>query len=64
MTPLEGEWSWSESILALGILRLKKKFPNQKAAQEWENRQSDANPGGVKIDGPFYGYSHDYRQKK
>ena len=44
--------------------KIEKKFPNQEKAQEWENRKPNANPGGPKADGPFYGYSHSYKQKK
>ena len=41
-----------------------RKFPNQEAAQKWENKQPNAHPGGQKTDGPFYAYSHHYKKKK
>ena len=44
--------------------RFEKKFPNQEAAQKWKNRQFNTHPGEPKADGPFYGYSHDYKQKR
>ena len=42
---------------------IEKKFPNQEKAQEWENRQFNARPGGPKMRGPFYGYSRYYEKK-
>ena len=55
---LEREYS------GFGSFRIEKKFSNQEEAQEWESGQLDAHPGGPKIDGPFYGYSHYYNQKR
>ena len=43
---------------------IEKEFPNQEEAQEWESGQFSAHPGGPKAEGPFYGYSYDYKQKK
>ena len=44
--------------------KIERRFPNQEAAQKWENKQPNANPGGPKIDGPFFGYSHYYKNKR
>ena len=43
---------------------IEKKFPNREEAQRWENRQFNTHSGEPKTDGPYYGYSHDYRQKR
>ena len=44
--------------------KIEGRFLNQEEAQEWESKQFGARPGGPKMDGPFYGYSHHYRQKR
>ena len=51
-------------FVGLKNFKIEKKFSNQESAQKWENTKTNQHAGGPKIEGPIYGYSHDYTRKK
>ena len=44
--------------------KVEKRFSTQENAQKWENTKQNQHPGGPKIKGPIYGYSHEYNRRK
>ena len=44
--------------------RVEKRFLNHKEAQKWESKQPDTYLGEPKADGPFYGYSYEFKKRK
>ena len=44
--------------------RVEKRFPNQEEAQKWESKQPYTYLGEPKADGPFYGYSYEFKKRK
>ena len=62
--PERREKELKNDFSGLNSFKVEKKFPNQKAAQNWENTKKNQHPGGPKTPGPIYGYSHNYTRRK